>query len=241
MRPHITTLPSVRTGARPWLYGEAEPNSVVTVTLDITKFGTVSSAFPNGYIPAGVALGLITADGTYGIYNGGAVAEVQTVTIDGTGGTFTLSYEGNSTSALAFDATGAQVQAALEALPGISPGDVTVSDPVLKVYTVTFGGQFTGKNVATLGQADSLTGGAGTVTVATVTQGEAGAATDGRQTGRGLLLNDVTWRDSSGAALAAGFEVTGMLINGVIREAKLPTNHGVDAAFKVDQPHLQWI
>jgi hypothetical protein len=236
MRPHVTQLPSVKVGTQTWLYGQAGSNSCATATLDLTKFGTLSSAFPNGYIPSGVALGKITADGTYGIYNGGSVAEVQTITISATGGTFTVAFDGSPVStAVAWNATGATLQAALEALSTINPGDVTVSGPTTNVYTITFGGRYVGKDVpALVTNPGSLTGGSGTAAVATTTAGEAGAATDGRQTGAGLLFNDVTWRDSSGAALSTGFPVEAMFIRGVVREVLLPTNHGVDAAFKAD-------
>lgn len=53
--------------------------------------------------------------------------EVQTIVIDATGGTFTITFGGNTTSALDFDATAAQVQAALEALASIGAGNVEVS------------------------------------------------------------------------------------------------------------------
>ena len=55
--------------------------------------------------------------------------EVQTVTITGTptGGTWTLEFEGEVTSDLAYNAAASAVQAALEALPTIGAGNVTVS------------------------------------------------------------------------------------------------------------------
>ena len=43
-------------------------------------------------------------------------------------GTFTLTFGGDTTAAIAFDATDATIQTALEALPDIDPGDVTVSE-----------------------------------------------------------------------------------------------------------------
>lgn len=101
--------------------------------------------------------------------------EVQTVTIDATGGTFTLSFtfEGltGTTGALAWNATAATVQAALEALDSIGAGNVSVSLTGL-VYTVTFIGNLAKANVSTLvSNAAGLTGGAGTAVVATVAQG----------------------------------------------------------------------
>lgn len=53
----------------------------------------------------------------------------QTVTVTGapTGGTFTLTYNGQTTAGIAYNATAAAVQSALEALSNVDPGDVTVS------------------------------------------------------------------------------------------------------------------
>lgn len=57
------------------------------------------------------------------------VNEVQTVTLAGspTGGTFTLAFKGVATTPLAFDAAAADVQTALQALPTIGSGNVTVA------------------------------------------------------------------------------------------------------------------
>lgn len=57
-----------------------------------------------------------------------ATQEVQTVTITGTptGGTFTLTYAGQTTAGIAYNAAAAAVLAALEALSNIAPGDVVV-------------------------------------------------------------------------------------------------------------------
>lgn len=69
-------------------------------------------------------------------------AEVQTVTITGTptGGTFTLTYAGQTTAGIAYNAAAAAVQTALEGLSNLEPGDVTVGGgpgPATP-YTVTF-------------------------------------------------------------------------------------------------------
>ena len=64
-----------------------------------------------------------------------AVSEVQklTTTNKATGGTFTLTYDGHTTAAIGYDATTAQIQAALEALPNVSAGDIMVSGDKLTV------------------------------------------------------------------------------------------------------------
>lgn len=97
--------------------------------------------------------------------------EIQTVTIDATGGTFTLTYSGQTTSAIAHNASAATVEAALVALSNIGPGDVQVGK-VGSVFTVSFAGALADTNVAQMtSNAASLTGGAGTATVATTTAG----------------------------------------------------------------------
>jgi len=58
----------------------------------------------------------------------GAVSEVQTSTLDAlmTAGTFTLTYDGETTASINFDATVAQIQAALLLLPSVNAGDITM-------------------------------------------------------------------------------------------------------------------
>jgi flagellar hook-associated protein 2 len=57
-----------------------------------------------------------------------AVAEVQhlSFTDKATAGTFTLTYDGQTTAAINYDATLVEIQAALEALPNVSSDDITV-------------------------------------------------------------------------------------------------------------------
>ena len=62
--------------------------------------------------------------------------EVQSITIDATGGTFTITFSGQTTAALAFNASAAVVLAALEALSTIGAGNVAVQK-VLNRWTLT--------------------------------------------------------------------------------------------------------
>lgn len=63
------------------------------------------------------------------ISTGAATSEVQTVTITGTptGGTFTLTFDGETTAPIAYNAAAAAVDTALEALPNIEAGEVAVT------------------------------------------------------------------------------------------------------------------
>jgi flagellar hook-associated protein 2 len=72
------------------------------------------------------------------------VSEVQTVTLDTApdnvpdGGTFTLTYRGETTTDIAWDATTGEIQTALEALTSVNSGDITVSGSIGDGVTFTF-------------------------------------------------------------------------------------------------------
>jgi hypothetical protein len=105
--------------------------------------------------------------------------EVQTVAIGGspTGGTFTLTYGGQTTAGIAYNATAAAVQTALQLLSSIGPDNILVTGAAA-LYTITFVNELGGTNVAPLtGDATGMTGGTPTLTVATVTGGVAGDTT----------------------------------------------------------------
>ena len=68
--------------------------------------------------------------------------EQQTITINGgpTGGTFKLSFEGNTSAAIAYNATAAALQAILEAMGTIGVGSVLVTGNAGGPYTAVFQG-----------------------------------------------------------------------------------------------------
>ena len=80
-----------------------------------------------------------------------AFNEIQEIDLGSqiTGGTFRLFFGGNSTADINFDAAAADVQSALEALPNVDPGDVSISGGSLPgtPVTVEFAGQFAQTNV----------------------------------------------------------------------------------------------
>jgi hypothetical protein len=74
-----------------------------------------------------------------------ATSNPQSFTVSGASGTFTLTFTGQTTASLPFDATAAQVQSALNALSSIGGAGGTVAVTFTGgVYTVTFGGTLTG-------------------------------------------------------------------------------------------------
>lgn len=147
----------------------------------------------------GTALAKITSGpdaGKVGPFQSGTVNnEVQTLNLGAaTAGTVTITFDGETTGAIAFNATAATVQTALEALSNVSPGDIVVTGgPLPGAITLTFGGKYAGVNVPEITVTPTgLTG--GTVTVATSTQG--GAAAGGATDGRGDRANIVGLNDT---------------------------------------------
>lgn len=100
---------------------------------------------------------------------GNTVADTQSFTVSGGVGTFTITYNGQTTASLAFDATPAQVATALNALNAIGrTGSVSVSGSPGS-YTVSFGGGLSGVDVSQFTLAAA--GGAIVSAVTTVTNG----------------------------------------------------------------------
>lgn len=90
--------------------------------------------------------------------------EIQTVTLTNvpTGGTFTLTFRGETTGPIAFDAAFGDVATALEALPTIGAGGVTVAAGAAGgPFTVTFAGTLAGQSVPMLVGDNTLLTGAG--------------------------------------------------------------------------------
>lgn len=119
-------------------------------------------------------------------------SEVQSVKVDGTGGTFQLIYEGDKTAKVAFNVSAAALKTALEDLPGIPNGAITVTGGPgnsggTTPYLVTFGGDLAEQDIDLLGDEDELTGGGADVTVTVVTAG--GAATKAVQRGEAPLAD----------------------------------------------------
>lgn len=88
--------------------------------------------------------------------------EVQVVTLGGTaatGGTFTLTFNSETTTTIAYNASAATVQSALEGLASYSSGDFAVTGSNGGPWTVTFTGTLAGTNVSLMTiDVTSLTG-----------------------------------------------------------------------------------
>jgi hypothetical protein len=215
--------------SKAWLASRMGTDLCRGVTLALELFNPTTH-YPDGYLRSGLCLAKVTT-GTllnlYGPYNGLA-NEVQTFDLGAaSAGTFTLSFQGSTTGNIPFNATAAQVQAAMEAMPNINPGDVTVTGgPLPASVTLTFSGQYAGINVSPITIDGTLTTGE-TITIASPTAGgSAGLATLDVLTGH--LFDDVKVRNGAGRAVGA------LYWNGMVVESRLPANSGIDPAGKVD-------
>jgi len=96
---------------------------------------------------------------------GPVVDNNQTVNLGApSAGTFTLTYKGQTTSGLAFNATSATVQTAFTGLSTVGAGNATVTGSAGGPYIITFAGTLALDTTAITGSGASLTGGTFTIT-----------------------------------------------------------------------------
>lgn len=144
-----------------------------------------------------------------------SVDEVNTITshatTPATAGTFTLTVEGQTTAGIAYNATAADVQAALEALSNVAVGDVTVVATAesnlgapLAIVTINWTKAMGGKDLAVSANFGGLTG--NPHVLATPTQGFTGVSSRIRP--QEAFAFDPAVSAQANAFLAAGFDHT---------------------------------
>lgn len=183
-------------GENNWLFSTKGIKSTsYTVARATIPAQTIDGVPGQRMLQKGTVMAAITSGpdtGKIGPYQASGTAEVQRITpTTVTAGTFTLTYSGQTTAPIAWNATAAQIQAALEALSNIEVGDILCSGgPVNSTAVdITFYGSLTG-DVAAI--TVSNTGLTGTMAMTTPTAGVAGAA-DGRQTAANIVGILNTW------------------------------------------------
>jgi hypothetical protein len=219
---------------RRWLLSPPNSDALlepVGITLDGDLFPDAD--FPDGLVPSGTVIGRVAATKLGGPY-GGRSNEVQQFDLGGaSAGTFTVTFDGETTGAINWDATAADVQAALEGLSNIDPGDVEATGGPLPgtAVVLTFGGQHAGENVPEITiDGAGLTGAA--VTITTTTEGGS-AVSDGRERASGHTLTDVK--------VEAGRRTTVALVwKGRVRQTFLPDASGLDAAAEADLDQIRY-
>lgn len=172
-----------------------------------------------------------------------AINERQTIRVTGTGGTFTLSFNGQVTGAIAYNASAAAIANALIALSNIGPADVLLTGGPVNAadVTVEFVGALGGANQPQMVSSGALLTGPGAgVVVATPREG----AIAGDSMADEPWATAVHWVDEGYTDLAADAERT--LFNGQL-EFEVSVDLVVDRfggpsspADPVTQPGTDW-
>lgn len=192
--------------------------TITAVTADTTLIdGTV---IPNGQ--KGLEFGTILCDI--------GVAEVETLTISATGGTFTISGNGATSAAVAYNATSAVVQAAIRGLGGAFIS-ANVTGSAGGPYSITFE-RGTGNITNLTTDPALLTGGSGTAAVTTGTAGSGtglygpydSGASDGRQTlarGHCYILNETVLQTGAQGITGVASDNPAVFAGGLVWKARL--------------------
>jgi RHS repeat-associated protein len=146
-----TTTPKARVSFMAYYYDLANR---ITNSVDVGTNGTGTYTRPSS--PPAASDTVLRTDTSY------AGDNVQQVTLTGnpTGGTFTLTFGGQTTSAIAYNASAATVQSALQALSSIGSGNALVGNPTGSAWIVRFAGTKAGAPQAAItGNGSGLTGG----------------------------------------------------------------------------------
>jgi predicted RNA-binding protein with TRAM domain len=177
-----------------WLGSEHGVQNAVPISLKVSAF-TEGTHYPKGFFPDGLAIAKPTsgANAGFGVPLAAKPNEGQTVTITGTptGGTYTLTLDGETTAAIAYNATAATITTALEGLSNVRVGTVVVTGgpgPGTP-WVVTFSGsQYQGTDVPQMSATSSLTGGTSPAVAVTTTTAGGSGATDGSDILAGFVV-----------------------------------------------------
>jgi len=223
-------------------------STVTAVTADTTLAdGTV---IPNGQ--KGMEFGTILCDI--------GIAEVETLTITATSGTYSLTGNGIVSVPIAYNATSALVQAAVRALGG-PYANALVTGAAGGPYTITFErGQGDVANL--VGTSIDLAGGAATAVVTTATAGTGtgkygpfdSAVSDGRQTlarGHCFILNETILQTPAAGLVGVASDNPAVFNGGLVWKARLKIgsvnpvylgagNQPTVAAFETAFPDIQY-
>ncbi len=214
--------PSTGIGARVSYTGNYYDNSErLTASVSVGTNGGSTWTRP-GSVPSRSATALMTS---YGY----AADALQTVQLTGspTGGTFTLTFGGQTTSAIAYNASAATVQTAVQALTTVGSGNAVVTAAPGGGWEVRFAGTLAATYQTKMTASGAgLTGGTGpSVAISTLSAGgDAGQAVD--VTDPKALVNR-TYSDAMGRATQS----VGDFTDGAITDAtNKTTNYGYNSA-----------
>ena len=125
----------------------------------------------------GVSRALPDLSGRYLVGFGTTTDEVQLLTLGGaaTGGTFTITFNGQTTAAINWNDSAATATSKFEAISTLGSGNAVITIPSTTTYVITFTGDLAGTDLNQVTVSSSLTNpGAVTITPSTTTAGAGG-------------------------------------------------------------------
>jgi len=173
------------------------------------------------------------ADDEYEVWVGQS-NEVNTLTAHATtpatAGDFTLTVNGVTSAAIAFNATAAVIQAALEAMSNIAPGDVVAVattganlSVANAVVTLTWGGVFAGQDVTITADQTGISAGSDFV-LATSTAG-------GSDASDGSDIDAFLWSPEGDHAVSTtGQQIVNVFVRGLLHRDDIPVPSGESQA-----------
>jgi len=145
--------------------GELTQDSVIRIMQTTTSASTVGQLFEIKYDNSL----LVRTTGNTGAFVVGSFGAQQTFTITPgaapDAGTFTITFNGQTTSDLAYNASAADIQAALLLLSNMAPGGVIVTGTMATVVTIVFSAKMLLQDVPAPTSTSSLTASAVPVTL----------------------------------------------------------------------------
>lgn len=156
--PNCTTCPTGYTSRASHTYtfskidaGDATALTAMNGLFNINENEVLGETIIRTGYSMGISTYLVVSDYPF-TAAGATVSEIQSLSASGaSAGTFTLTFDGETTTAIAYNANAATILAALNALPNIASGDVAVVNAgtaASTATTFTFSGTaYTGQNV----------------------------------------------------------------------------------------------
>ena len=165
-----------------------------------------------------------------------ATSERQTVTLSAVPdyGTFTLTYRGETTTAIAYDASASDIEDAIEALSAFNTGDITVSGAISTNPTIDFASSLGNVDLIMIDSSMKIGGESGadvTASIAETTPGSDGYIRRSSNTvddviyGVALHLHDVTNANGKEITLTRDIESVKEKLNSMISAYNLAVNY----------------
>jgi len=147
--------------------------------INVTTEGSATEGNLAGYAASAFTKSQAAQDSKIkvdGFPNTSATSELQTALLSGSpdGGTFTLTYRGETTSAISYNASAEEIETALEALSTVNSGDIMVSGSIDDSTTFTFASSLGNVDLLMINSSLTIGGSPVTASISETTPGSDG-------------------------------------------------------------------